>query len=637
MNKHYAWIFLFSCLTILLPATSYACGYAWISDCSSQVQLRINGSLDSFNIADCPSGYGFNGIQLGDIQSLSLANAKTITWESCQNNVSAVQLRYRVYENGFPGGVWQSLNLPEYFQTIEGPYTTRYRSNPVNISLTNGLTPGKTYTIEVYLLAEVDTIGDDFIPETSFLRNNNGENYNLSFTYGGAAAPPIALLPHLTEPACYGANTGNIAVSAYGDLNGLFYQWSNISLNFYQQYNMSAGNYAITVTNSLGQSATASFQLGQPEPLQTGFTSVQSVGCNNSPGSATIAPSGGTSPYLFLWQDGQQTQTASLPFSGNWIVTITDAHQCTATGSVLIGNTGQVERSITSAICAGNTLFFGGQSFSVAGTYHFTTPGVSGCDTLTHLTLDVLNPAVLLAPLPEVAIITCAAPLVTLCAATHPAAIYWWTKDGVPVSNAPCLTENAGGTYVLTITLDVCAAIKSIIVTEDSDTPTIDAAATDASNSTASDGSASVTILGGTSSSYAVDWSNGASTPVISNLTPGTYCVTVVGGNGCSATVCVDVSFATSSNVTVDQEIQISPNPVAASHWIKLTLPEAFSGKSFFWELFSLDGKLLETAALDGIQGVELSRQIPAELEAGMVIIRLRGDNGTLVGKILIQ
>ena len=116
MNKHYYCLLLVGYLALFAPNTSKACGYDWVSDCSSQVHLRINGSLDSFNIASCPSGYNFDGLQLGNIQSLALANAKTITWESCQNNVSGVQLRYRVYEQGFPGGNVDNAPLaPTYF------------------------------------------------------------------------------------------------------------------------------------------------------------------------------------------------------------------------------------------------------------------------------------------------------------------------------------------------------------------------------------------------------------------------------------------------------------------------------------------------------------------------------------------
>ncbi len=459
-------LLLLGCFAIFPNTNTQACGYAWISDCASQVQLRINGTLDSFDIAACPAGFNFDGIQLGTLQSFSLANAKTITWESCQNNVSAVFLKYRVYQQGGNPGNWQSLALQQYKQIIDGPYTTRFNSAPSNISLTNGLVVGQTYLLEVYLLAEIDTIGDDFIPETTLLKNNNGTNYKMTFTYGGPAAAPILLLPHLTEPSCHGANDGNIYVSTYGNISGLSYNWSNIPLNFFQQYNLVAGNYGITVTNSNGQTASETMMLGQPEALEVHFNNIQSVGCNNSPGSATVMGSGGTGPYQYHWQTGQQSDTILFPSSGNWHVTVTDAHNCSVTGMVFIGNNGLLERKIMADICAGAIYTLGGQSFSAAGNYSFTIPGASGCDTLINLTVNVLTPSDALATLPDAILITCLTPQVSLCASAFPGAMYQWAKDGVAGTTTPCLLATAGGIYTLEVTLGACTASKTIVSSE---------------------------------------------------------------------------------------------------------------------------------------------------------------------------
>jgi hypothetical protein len=104
MRHNYAIAFFFSFLFFASIPTSSACGYDWIGECSSAIHLRINGTLDSFDIAECPAGIRFDGLHLGTLQNLALANAKAVTWESCQNNVSAVGLKYRLYEQG--GGVW---------------------------------------------------------------------------------------------------------------------------------------------------------------------------------------------------------------------------------------------------------------------------------------------------------------------------------------------------------------------------------------------------------------------------------------------------------------------------------------------------------------------------------------------------
>ncbi len=107
MRIFYYNILLFTALFLFSAQKTAACGYDWVGDCSSAVHLRINGTLDSFDIADCPAGIRFKGLYLGNLRNLSLANAKAITWESCINNVSAVNLKYRVNEKGGGGGNFQ--------------------------------------------------------------------------------------------------------------------------------------------------------------------------------------------------------------------------------------------------------------------------------------------------------------------------------------------------------------------------------------------------------------------------------------------------------------------------------------------------------------------------------------------------
>lgn len=730
MNKHYYYLLLVGYLALFAPNESKACGYDWVSDCSSQAHLRINGSLDSFNIAACPSGYNFDGLQLGNIQSLALANAKTITWESCQNNVSGVQLRYRVYEQGFPGGNWLTLNLAQYKQVIDGPYTTRYRSAPVNISLTSGLQIGKNYTLEIYLVADVDTIGDDNIPETTLLRNNNGANYKLNFTWGGASAPPLALLPHLTEPSCNGSSDGKISVSAYGDLNGVFYQWSNINLNFFQQNNLAAGNYAITVSNGLGQSAVANMQLGQPAILQTTFSNVQSVGCNNNPGLATVSPSGGTAPYQFHWENGQQTQTATLISGGLWHVTVTDAHQCTNTNAVSIGNTGQVQKNLSVDICMGEAFTLNNQIYTVAGVYTLNVPGTTGCDTLVQLTLQVLNPGASLVDIPNNLTLSCSQPSQVLCALQSSNTSFQWWKDGQPSASTACLSIEGAGIFAVQATTSglnkTCTATKIIqtsahfetpaatisgnfmvtclnpapsgwliaqtdaqnasfswvlngvtISTDDScfvtlsewqggapvlpeltvtdgygcqsllpliqvnitieqNLPITSISTVDASSATATDGSASVEVTQGPGP-YIYLWNNGATTPDISGLSAGEYCVTVTSSNGCTSVNCATVGFFVATTDRVSGSLKIAPNPAAQGATISLLIPQEMQAESQHFEVTNESGSVLYAETMFQAGQPIINFQLPAHWGPGIFVLHLRNRKKSLSGKIIVR
>jgi len=84
-----------------------------------------------------------------------------------------------------------------------------------------------------------------------------------------------------------------------------------------------------------------------------------------------------------------------------------------------------------------------------------------------------------------------------------------------------------------------CQVIKEITVTEPP-ALALTITSTNAADLTTSDGSASVTVTGGTVP-YTYFWSNGETTPAINNLPAGNYTVTLTDGNGCIETASVIV------------------------------------------------------------------------------------------------
>jgi gliding motility-associated-like protein len=72
----------------------------------------------------------------------------------------------------------------------------------------------------------------------------------------------------------------------------------------------------------------------------------------------------------------------------------------------------------------------------------------------------------------------------------------------------------------------------------------------EASDQTASDGSATVTVTSGTGP-FTYAWSNGSSTQTINNLSPGLYCVTVTADNGCNDVTCISVLYPGAISVDV--------------------------------------------------------------------------------------
>lgn len=627
------------CLNFFAPRAQ-ACGYDFIGDCSTSIGLKINGTLDSFIVAECPFGKVFNGLDLGVIQNLNLAHAKGVTWESCQNNVSGLALYYRVYEQGQNGSSWQNLQLAQDYFTLVGPYTTRYRSKNTNISLSNGLTTGKHYVLEIYWRAEIDTIGDDFIPETFIVQNNNGQNYKLFFEYGGATAPPFTVVETQHQNIkCFGDSTGVAGVSVYGNSGNPFYAWSGFNNNFPVLFDLSAGNYTVTVTGSNGYTQSRSIQISQPPLIQSQFVDIQAVGCNGQYGSATAQASGGVAPLQFTWSTGTSGQTSPIPYAGNWQLTVTDANFCSNTFSVQVpGGVGQ-ELDFFREICAGSSLLFEGASYSQEGVYDILDSGPGGCDTLKHLHLTVLEPASLLAGLPSVVFLDCNQPAAELCMDEQDGALYMWSEvPNVAIANTPCFEVSTESSLTASVWLQgqntSCPASTSVEVHADFQAPTLSLFVFNASGPLASDGSVWVKAGGG-SPPYSISWNGGMaadSSLILENLAPGEYCFSVTGINGCTTTDCAAVSYSSASEEAQETALLPHPNPVHPGETIYLP---AFNNAPYESAVSDASGRRFNVSISPSGDGGGIF-VLPDQISTGLAILQLRGEKGPISLPLLI-
>src|SRR6185436_5450504 len=94
------------------------------------------------------------------------------------------------------------------------------------------------------------------------------------------------------------------------------------------------GTYSVTVTDINNCTKSGSFTITQPAVL-SGSTSVSNIsGCfGTNDGIVDLTPSGGNSPYTYLWSNGSTTQDISGLTAGTYTVTITDSKGCIATKS----------------------------------------------------------------------------------------------------------------------------------------------------------------------------------------------------------------------------------------------------------------------------------------------------------------
>ncbi|MEO8151221.1 MAG: gliding motility-associated C-terminal domain-containing protein [Bacteroidia bacterium] len=293
-----------------------------------------------------------------------------------------------------------------------------------------------------------------------------------------------------TNVSCYGGSNGNINLTVAGGTAPYSYQWNN-GATTQNLINLSSGTYTVTVTDVKGCTKQISgIAINQPgasvSAVPTSTTNVSCYGGNN--GNINLTANGGTSPYSYQWSNGATTQNISNLSSGTYTVTVTDAHGCTVQVSGIAIN--QPGASVTAnPSSTTNVSCFGGNN----GNINLTANG-----------------------------------------GTAPYSYQW--SNGATTQN---LINLSSGTYTVTVTdAHGCTMqVSGIAINQ----PGASVSATPSSTTNVScfggnNGNISLIVNGGTSP-YTYQWSNGATTQNLSNLSSGNYSVTVTDANGCTTQV----------------------------------------------------------------------------------------------------
>lgn len=326
----------------------------------------------------------------------------------------------------------------------------------------------------------------------------NAGSYTLTITDGNGCTlentytinEPSQIIDNaiISNVSCSGNSDGSIKLFPSGGPATIYnYLWDNNSTND-SISNLAPGNYSVTIYDmDYICSNTFTYTISEPQPLTNSITSsnVSCFGGNN--GSATVVPTGGTTPYSYLWSNGFNGGSYSNFTAGFYTVTITDANGCFTNNSINITQ----PTAALSATISGSSVLCNGAS---TGNVYLTVTG----GTIPYS--------------------------------------YSWT-NGATTQN---LANVTAGTYSVTITdANNCQTTQSITLTE----PSAIVLTTSSTNSTCgnSNGSATVNAGGGTGT-YSYVWSNGGTTGSITGIASGSYDVTVTDANSCSAFASVVVN-----------------------------------------------------------------------------------------------
>jgi hypothetical protein len=278
-------------------------------------------------------------------------------------------------------------------------------------------------------------------------------------------------------------------VTVSGGKTPYSFNWDNSLGTAEDVIGLSAGTYAVTVTDANGCTKTLTETIASPSALFAPAT-VTPVACfGQSTGTISISATGGNSGYTYLWSDGSTGATRTNLPAGSYVLTLKDSKNCQKDTTIVVSQPAaalSLSSSVTSVGCFGAST--GAVDLSVTG-------GTSGYT-------------------------------------------YLWSN----AATTQDLTALAAGSYSVTVTDSKgCTATLNNVVTQPQKLA-VTGVVTDAVCSpgrASNTGGISLTVTGGTTA-YTYSWT-GTPTYSSTGMNPsavpaGTYSVTVTDSKSCTAT-----------------------------------------------------------------------------------------------------
>ncbi|MCO4291907.1 hypothetical protein NF867_03415, partial [Solitalea sp. MAHUQ-68] len=324
---------------------------------------------------------------------------------------------------------------------------------------------------------------------------------------------PSLLIPNspqvdVIQPLCSG-EWGEIHITSPTGI-GLTYSIDGSNYQLSSDFtNLSAGSYNVSVRNALGCVSIPVIIVIDPQPSTIVLTENHvDPACGQSTGSIDISVSGGIPPYSYSWNNGQAVQDISNLASGSYILTLTDANNCTQSITVNLNDQNGPQITVSSKtdnLCNGQT---------------------DGLIDITATGIGVLS--------------------------------YSWSGPNGFTSANEDLANLSGGTYTVTVTdINNCQASASVVIAEPQ-VLTLNEIHTDATCAQAT-GAIDVNATGGTAP-YTFNWSNGETSEDLVNVIAGSYTLTVTDANNCTQSISVILNDIAGPSVSVDNQTDVTCN-----------------------------------------------------------------------------
>ena len=440
-----------------------------------------------------------------------------------------------------------------------GPYTYLWNDPGAQTTLTATALPSNTYAVTV--------------------TDANMCSQVLSVTINNLSGPTATIFSS-NNVSCFGNNDGSATAQVTGGNNPYQFSWSN-GQTLPTATNLIVGTYVLTATDMSGCIATISIAISEPTPLNTTYSSTNPTCFGLADGTITTASTGGTAPYTYLWTPGgDTTSSVSGLLAGSYFVTVSDAHSCTSTSTIVLTNPAQVTATASSSnitcsgLCNGtataNPLIGNGpftylwndpngQTTAIAtglcgGSYTVTVTDMGGCSAAAFTTIT--SPNAMSINITALGNVSCfgACDGFAQAAVTGGSAPYSYLW--MPGNTAGSSVNNlCAATYTVTATdANGCTAFTTATITQPA-ALTASIVSSDITCYNSCDGGATAVYQGGTGP-YTFQWTPSLlTTPTIANICAGIQNLAVSDNNGCTAiasVVMVEPTLLAVSTTTVN-------------------------------------------------------------------------------------
>ncbi|WMX16750.1 choice-of-anchor L domain-containing protein [Aureispira sp. CCB-E] len=456
----------------------------------------------------------------------------------------------------------------------------------INISLQGGVTPFTYIWSNGETSQDIDDLqqGNYFVTVTDANNCTTVDSFTVINLVGNCVPScDLDITSFLASNENCADGTGAVDITVFTTSGPITYLWSN-GATTQDISGLSAGSYAVTVTDAINCVDTMSFNIiNQASGLSIASMNVTNEFCGNGSGAIDATISGGSLPYTYLWSNGATTQDLSNVAAGAYTLTVTDGNGCRyVDNATVVNNTGGFVQTFGNAVdevCSNgqgsiDILFSGGQTpYSYlwsngattedligisAGTYTCTVTDNAGCVLITPSYVVNNNAGGLTFNNIDVDNETCANGqgeiTLSITGGQAPYTYAWNTG-----ANTAAITGLSAGAYTATVTDNSGCAIFTNTLNLANNSGNLSLDAVQVMDETCGSGTGSVDItVSGNTGPLSFAWSNSSASEDLSNLSAGNYNCTITDSVGCAvyanATVNNDPGALSIDNTIISDE-----------------------------------------------------------------------------------